>query len=131
MRTEGTVSVETPPSSGPSSDRDATPPITTQPISSSLIRGARPAPERRRISLVVYHRDGAEVAILAPGIPLVVGRCSPSALRIPAYELTRSISVSDLVTGRNTPTRPTSWLRVSSTPRAIVDLPVWPSADVM
>jgi len=83
------MSGEGPPSSAPASGRNAAPPITTQPISSSVIRSARPAVDRRRISLVVYHRDGTEVVILAPGVPLVVGRCSPSALRIPDRTLSR------------------------------------------
>ena len=43
----------------------------------------------RGVSLVVHHRDGAEVAILSEGRPVVVGRTEPSDMRIPDRTLSR------------------------------------------
>ena len=42
-----------------------------------------------RLTLVVHYLDGAELARLLPGVPVVVGRGSPSTLRIPDATLSR------------------------------------------
>ena len=42
-----------------------------------------------RLALVVHYLDGAEVARLVPGAPIVVGRGQPSSLRIPDATLSR------------------------------------------
>jgi DNA-binding NtrC family response regulator len=51
------------------------------------IRSAPPAPER--LTLVVYHRDGAERVILRPNTPVVVGRAPPSHVQIRDASLSR------------------------------------------
>lgn len=43
----------------------------------------------RRLSLVVYHLEGVETALLSPGAPLVVGRRAPSELAVPDASLSR------------------------------------------
>src|SRR5262245_47301025 len=42
-----------------------------------------------RTTLVVYHRDGATVAQLVQGRPIVVGRAAPSDVEIPDPGLSR------------------------------------------
>ena len=51
--------------------------------------GEPPSPGTR-YALVVYHRDGAEVAPLRPGYDLVVGRVPPADLVIPDGSLSRA-----------------------------------------
>src|SRR5262245_57659090 len=53
---------------------------------SRVAEGERP---RERFSLVVYHRDGAEAALLTPDRPLIVGRVAPADLVVPDRSLSR------------------------------------------
>ena len=63
--------------------------------------GSPPPPaERPGVSLVVYYRDGAEMAQLAPGKALVVGRCEPSDLCVPDRTLSREHARFTLLEGR-------------------------------
>jgi DNA-binding NtrC family response regulator len=45
--------------------------------------------DRHRVSLVVYHRNGAETALLRPGIAVTVGRLPPSDVAIADPSLSR------------------------------------------
>ena len=55
--------------------------FSTQPVSSTLLRQARAA-LARHLAVVVTHPNGADVAILRPGVPIVVGRSSNANLRV-------------------------------------------------
>jgi len=44
----------------------------------------------RRVSLLIYHRDGAHVVPLAPGQSVVIGRAPPADVCIPDQSLSRS-----------------------------------------
>lgn len=44
----------------------------------------------RRVSLVVYHLEGVETAVLSPGSAVVVGRRAPSDLAVPDASLSRT-----------------------------------------
>ncbi|WP_437979970.1 sigma 54-interacting transcriptional regulator [Sorangium sp. So ce117] len=62
----------------------------TTPLSSSFIdaiQGVRQ--DDRRVALLVYHRDGAERAVLSPGVPVVIGRAPPSQVQIGDVSLSR------------------------------------------
>jgi DNA-binding NtrC family response regulator len=74
---------------------------STEPLSDSgeqTILGG-PAP---RISLLVVHRDGAELALLRPDRPVTVGRAPPADLSIPDRTLSREHARFLLSDGRVT-----------------------------
>jgi two-component system, NtrC family, response regulator AtoC len=58
-------------------------------LSQATIEALRKRAERR-LSLVVYHTDGVETALLSPGAPLVVGRRAPSDLAVADGSLSRT-----------------------------------------
>src|SRR5262245_49203972 len=62
----------------------------TEPLPANVVEVIRKGLEQRsRISLILYHADGAEVAHLLPELPLIVGRDAPSDLRITDATLSR------------------------------------------
>ncbi|MFO0762785.1 MAG: sigma 54-interacting transcriptional regulator [Byssovorax sp.] len=63
---------------------------STEPLPSELVELIRKGlAHRPRISLVIYHADGAEMVLLAPDVPVVVGRDRPSDVRISDPTLSR------------------------------------------
>jgi two-component system, NtrC family, response regulator AtoC len=46
--------------------------------------------QQRWILLVVQHKAGTESVVLEPGVPVVVGRCPPSALIVPSVKISRT-----------------------------------------
>jgi two-component system, NtrC family, response regulator AtoC len=62
----------------------------TEPLPANVVEVIRRGLEQRsRISLIVYHADGAEMAHLLPDLPIIVGRDAPSDLRIADQTLSR------------------------------------------
>src|SRR5215475_3597770 len=59
-----------------------------QPLDRTTLKGGD-AVLHARTTLVLYHRDGATVAQLDKGRPLVVGRAAPSDVEIPDPGLSR------------------------------------------
>ncbi len=49
----------------------------------------RQAAQERRLSLVVHHAEGSEIALLAPGVPVVVGRQAPATICVPSTKISR------------------------------------------
>lgn len=73
----------------------------TEPIPEDVVRANRRFHEsERRISLLLYHREGAEVTLLLPGVSIVVGRASPSDVCIPDTTLSREHTRFTLSGGR-------------------------------
>jgi hypothetical protein len=55
----------------------------TEPLPANVVEVIRRGLEQRsRISLIVYHADGAEMVHLLPELPVIVGRDGPADLRI-------------------------------------------------
>ncbi|WP_063748767.1 sigma 54-interacting transcriptional regulator [Chondromyces apiculatus] len=85
------MAAEGPPSSEGGAASDAASVRTTQPVPSSILRHARtPRPEPLRISLVVTHPGGVDMALLHPGVPFVLGRSRPSMMRFEDSALSRT-----------------------------------------
>ncbi len=63
---------------------------STEPLPSDLVELIRRGLEQKpRISLLIYHADGAEMALLVPDLPVVVGRDRPADVRIADQTLSR------------------------------------------
>lgn len=56
----------------------------------------------RRVSLLLYHRDGVETVPLRPGEPVLIGRGAPSTVRIADTSLSRGHALVELTEGRVT-----------------------------
>src|SRR5262245_37759570 len=64
---------------------------STIPLSTGALDALTPArAPRRRVVLLVYHRDGVEVAPLVPGAAVVVGREAPADVVVADRSLSRS-----------------------------------------
>jgi DNA-binding NtrC family response regulator len=64
---------------------------STIPLSGHAVEVLAPArAAKRRVVLLVYHRDGVEVVPLEPGSAVVVGRTPPADIVIPDHCLSRS-----------------------------------------
>jgi hypothetical protein len=61
---------------------------------------ARTGDEERRVSLLVYHRDGGEMVALHGDKPLVVGRASPADVDRDDPDLSRQHARFELVDGQ-------------------------------
>src|SRR5215470_14218273 len=64
-------------------------PPMTRPMDRTTLKGGGDTVLHARTTLVLYHRDGAMVAQLDKGRPLVVGRSAPSDVEIPDPGLSR------------------------------------------
>jgi two-component system response regulator AtoC len=62
----------------------------TLPISKMMLESVQAArPKDRRVSLLVYHRDGAEIIPLRPAEPVPIGRDPASGVRVPDPSMSR------------------------------------------
>src|SRR5262249_52797443 len=62
----------------------------TEPLPANVVEVIRRGLEQRsRISLIVYHADGAEMVHPLPDLPIIVGRDNPADLRIADQTLSR------------------------------------------
>jgi len=62
--------------------------------------GRRGGDSKPRVALVIYHADGAEMVMLLPGLPVIVGREVPSDVRISDPTLSREHARFVLLDGR-------------------------------
>jgi two-component system, NtrC family, response regulator AtoC len=67
--------------------REGSSAASTEPLADSAERLLRLA--EGGLSIIVHHRDGAEVALLEPDHPLVVGRSAPADMCVPDRSLSR------------------------------------------
>jgi len=97
---------------------------STMPLSQRMVEGCQRAQGEYRLALLIFHRDGAQLAPLTPGVPVVVGRNQPSDVQILDRSLSRQharftladgvIVVEDLKSTNGT------WVRGASVERAEV-----------
>ena len=75
----------------------------TSPLPLSVVEAIRRGVDQKpRVALIVYHADGAEMVMLLPDLPVIVGRESPSDVRITDPTLSREHARFSFVDGRIT-----------------------------
>jgi DNA-binding NtrC family response regulator/pSer/pThr/pTyr-binding forkhead associated (FHA) protein len=73
----------------------------TKPLPTSVVDSIRRGLEQKpRTALIVYHADGAEMVLLLPDLPVIVGREHPSDVRIPDPTISREHARFMLSDGR-------------------------------
>src|SRR4051812_38595665 len=75
---------------------------TSPPPASAVEVMRRGADLKPRVAIIVYHADGAEMVMLLPDLPVIVGRESPSDVRISDPTLSREHARFSFVGGRIT-----------------------------
>src|SRR5438552_2989957 len=73
----------------------------TEPLPTDVVEGIRRELEQRtRMSLIIYHPDGADMVLLFPDVPMIVGREQPSDVRINDATLSREHARFTLTGGK-------------------------------